>query len=147
MRTLLLLLGLLSGCTGPSFTHIRPSHFEFVPVVQKKGAGAGGWWAACIRALVVNAATGEPNVCQFGVEMPVENHNGPLSRPLAQRIAADCAEVAAKRVLDSTTPDSMPGLVCIAFRKSYDEVLRAAVAGSRVRQECHEKTRPVEIKP
>ena len=68
-------------------------------------------------------------------------------RPLAQRIAADCAEVAAKRVLDSTTPDSMPGLVCIAFRKSYDEVLRAAVAGSRVTQECHEKTRPVEIKP
>jgi hypothetical protein len=38
-------------------------------------------------------------------------------------------------------------LVCIAFRRTFQEVLREAVPGARVPQMCHEQTTPVEVRP
>lgn len=147
LRALAVFLGLLSGCTGPSFTYIRPSHFQFVEINKPTVGQPSGWRAACIHALVYNAETGEPYGCEFGVEMPIQNEDGPISTRLAQRISADCARVAASRVLDSTLPTSGPGLVCIAFRRTYQEVLSAAVQGARVPQTCDKRTTPVEVRP
>jgi hypothetical protein len=139
-----LLLPLLGGCAATG--GLQPGHFQFVTVVEKTVAGADGWREACVHALTENMTTQQSFVCQFGVGMPLETKaEGPLSEALAQRIAADCANVAAERVFRPAPAAVPPGLACQSFKKTYHEVLNSAVGGSSVRTECHPKTMPVKV--
>jgi hypothetical protein len=93
-----------------------------------------------------NGDTGDPYICILGVEMPIENNaNGPISTPLAQRIAADCANEAAYAVLLAMTNPTPPPLytLCTSVRKAYGLRLNAAIAGSRVMSTCAPGTTPV----
>lgn len=138
-----LLLPMSWGCATGG---LQPGHFDFVTVVEKAEPGPAGWRAACIHALVENMTTRESFLCKFGVEMPMETEReGPLSRALAQRIAADCANVAAERVFRPATAAVPPGLACQSFKKTYHEVLNQAVGGSVVKTVCHSKTTPVKV--
>ncbi len=151
-RQRLLLLGVMlpplaTGCTaGGSYTivekHVEPRHFTFVDIVSKKGKGPGGWRAACLHLRLQHAA-GPLYLCRLGVEMPKENDDaGPISLPLAQRIAADCANLAADMALGATTPATPLGLACESFKKAFNAVLWRAVEGSRVTTLCNEATSP-----
>jgi pyruvoyl-dependent arginine decarboxylase (PvlArgDC) len=136
----------LLGLTGCSLSRIVPEHFQFVTVVEKTEPGAGGWRAACIHAHMVNMATQDSMVCKFGVEMPVETEEeGLISTPLAQRIAADCANHAADSVMGAATAATTPGLACQSFKSTFDKVLYQAVRGSQVTTICHKMTKPVRI--
>jgi hypothetical protein len=141
-RWLGVFLLVLPGC---SINHYQPGHFQFTTIVEKTEAGAGGWRAACIYATVVNKATMEPYFCNFGVGMPMETKAIPLmSEPLAQRIAADCANEALREVIASPA-SPLPGLVCIQFTKTFNAVLNRAVPGSRVAGQCAEETNPIRV--
>lgn len=142
----ILLLLLATGCTaGSSYTivegHMKPSHFQFVDIVKQQEAGAGGWRAACVH-LHLKHAGGPLYICKFGVEMPMETGDGPLSVPLAQRTAADCANLAATTALGATTPATPLGLACESFKAAFKATLGRAVEGSRVMTLCHKATRP-----
>jgi hypothetical protein len=147
---LALLLALLSGCASRRTIvegRLQPRHFQFVTVVEQRGSEPGGWRAACVY-LHVKSDTGQVFVCKFGVEMPIKTQKeGFLSTPLAQRIAADCANLAAYSYFPSTTVETPLGLACKGFKTTYNEVLNRAVGGSRVETGCHEKTTPVEVGP
>lgn len=142
-----MMLLLATGCSaGGSYTivekHVEPRHFKFVDVVSRKGKGPGGWRAACLH-LRLQHTVGPFYLCKFGVEMPMENGDaGPISLPLAQRIAADCANLAADTVLSATTPATPLGLACESFKKAFNAALWRAVEGSRVKTLCHEATSP-----
>lgn len=142
-----MLLALATGCTaGGSYTivekHVEPRHFKFVDVVSKKGKGPGGWRAACLHLRLQHTA-GPFYLCKLGVEMPKENGDaGPISLPLAQRIAADCANLSADTALGATTPATPLGLACESFKKTFNVVLRGAVKGSRVVTLCDKATSP-----
>ncbi|MCY1076864.1 hypothetical protein [Archangium lansingense] len=141
-HVLVLLLSLLSGCvTG----RIQPVHFQFVTVVEKALPGPDGWRAACVHAKIRNGTTGDFFFCKFGVEVPIENIDGPVSIPLAQRIAADCANEAALSVLGVATrePDPPLGILCEQFKTAYGVPLNAAIGGARVTRVCDKKTKPV----
>lgn len=147
----LLLTGVLllaSGCVVErSYTivekHLEPHHFQFVTVVNKKGPVAGGWRAACLH-LKLEHKGGPIYLCKMGVEMPMQTEKeGPFSLPLTQRIAADCANLAADMALGATTPETPLGLACESFKKAFGLVLDGAVMGSRVRQRCDKATEPV----
>jgi len=133
------LLPLLAGC---SVNHYQPHHFQFVTVVKKSEPDSGGWRAACLHVPIVNTATWDTFFCKFGVEMPLETQaDGLISTALAQRIAADCANEAARIVLEF--PNSpRPGLLCQDFKSTYHTILNRAVLGSRVTTQCHRKTTP-----
>jgi hypothetical protein len=133
------LLPLLAGC---SINHYQPRHFEFVTVVKKPKSGSGGWRAACLQVPIVNTATWDTFYCQFGVEMPLETQPyGSISTALAQRIAADCANEAARIVLEF--PNSpRPGLLCQDFKSTFHTTLNRAVLGSRVTTLCDKETTP-----
>jgi hypothetical protein len=133
------LLPLLAGC---SINHFQPRHFEFVTVVKKPKPGPGGWRAACLHVPIVNTSTWDTYTCRFGVEMPLESEQvGPISTALAQRIAADCANEAARIVLEF--PNSpRPGLLCQEFKSTFHETLARAMPTARVMTLCHEKTTP-----
>ncbi len=138
------LLSLL--CWGCTTGGLQPGHFNFVTIVEKTEPGPGGWRAACVHALMENMTTRDSFVCKFGIEMPFETEEeGPISRALAQRVAADCATVAAERVFRPATAALPPGLACESFKKTYHEVLNGAVRGSSVRTKCHVKTTPVKV--
>jgi hypothetical protein len=144
------LIPLATGCTaGGSYTivekHVEPRHFKFVDVVNQEEQGPGGWRAACLHLRLQHAA-GPFYLCKFGVEMPKENGDaGPISLPLAQRIAADCANLAADTALGATTPATPLGLACESFKKAFKAILWRAVEGSRVKTLCHEATKPVTV--
>ncbi|RKI12757.1 hypothetical protein D7Y15_17815 [Corallococcus sp. AB030] len=59
---------------------------------------------------------------------------------LAQRISANCANLAAQTVFSSTTPVTALGLACEEFRTTFGIGLDGAILGSRVRQQCHPAT-------
>jgi hypothetical protein len=124
---------------------IQPSHFQFVTVVEKTRPGPDGWRAACVHAKVKNGTTGEFIICKFGVEVPIENRDGPVSIPLAQRVAADCANEAALTVLGAATRERDPplGILCETFKTTYGQLLTAAIGGARVTRVCEKKTKPV----
>ncbi|MCY1017865.1 hypothetical protein [Pyxidicoccus sp. MSG2] len=137
---------LLPVCWGCATGGLQPGHFDFVTIVEKTELGPDGWRAACVHALMENMTTRESFVCKFGVEMPMETEQeGSISRALAQRIAADCATVAAERVFRPATAALPPGLACESFKKTYQETLYGAVQGSIVRTTCHKKTTPVKV--
>jgi hypothetical protein len=141
LRSIALALPILGGC---SFNRLQPGHFQFVTVVEKTEPGAGGWRAACIHARMSNMTTYESFVCKFGVGMPLETDDvGPISTVLAQRIATDCANQAADKVIGSATDATSPGLACAEFKNTFDVILNRAVPGSRVTTLCDKKTKPV----
>jgi hypothetical protein len=134
---------ILAGC---SFNRLQPNHFQFVTIVEKTDPGAGGWRAACIHASMSNMTTNESSICRFGVGMPIETGDiGPVSTVLAQRIASDCANEAAKIVIDTATAATSPGLACEEFKSTFNEILNRAVRGSRVTTLCDKKTKPVKF--
>jgi len=136
---LVVLLPLLAGC---SINHYQPRHFQFVTVVKKSKSDPGGWRAACLHVPIVNTATWDTFYCRFGVEMPLESQEvGPISTALAQRIAADCGNEAAKIVLDFPS-SPRPGLLCQDFKSTFHATLNRAVLGSQVTTLCHRKTTP-----
>ncbi|HEX8823860.1 MAG TPA: hypothetical protein VF794_28325 [Archangium sp.] len=141
-RLLVVVLPVLSGC---SINHYQPSHFQFITIVEKTEAEADGWRAACIHATVINQSTLEPYFCKFGVGMPIETKKvGLMSEPLAQRLAADCANQALREVF-AAPASPLPGLVCTQFRKTFHEVLNRAVPGSIVTVLCEKKTKPIRV--
>ena len=141
-RVLVVVLPVLSGC---SINHYQPAHFQFTTIVKKKGPGPGGWRAACIHATVINKSTMEPYFCEFGVGMPVETNDVTLmSEPLAQRIAADCANKALSEVI-AAPASPLPGLVCTQFRNTFHVILDRAVPGAKVTAWCHKKTKPFRV--
>ena len=142
LRLLVVFLPVLPGC---SINHYQPGHFQFTTIVEKKGPGPGGWRAACIHATVINKSTMEPYFCRFGVGMPMETKDVAwMSEPLAQRIAADCANKALGDVI-AAPASSLPGLVCTQFTNTFDAVLDRAVPGSKVTALCEKKTKPFRV--
>ena len=130
---------LLAGC---SINHYQPRYFEFVTVVKKTGPGSGGWRAACLHVPIVNTSSWDTYFCRLGVEMPLETFtDGPISTALAQRIAADCANEAAKIVLDFPS-SPRPGLLCQDFKRTFHQVLSRAVPNAQITTLCHEQTTP-----
>jgi hypothetical protein len=108
----------MSGCS--SLMRVQPEHFQFVTTVEKTEVGADGWREACIHANMLNMATHERFVCKVGIGMPIETEAvGPISNPLAQRIAADCANQAADIVIGSATASTTPGLACESFKRRF----------------------------
>ncbi|WNG31142.1 hypothetical protein F0U62_49360 [Cystobacter fuscus] len=75
----------------------------------------------------------------------MENKEGPISVPLAQRIAAVCANEAAYTVLGAASkePDPPLGLLCESFKAAYRLKLGTAIPGSRVVTTCAPSTKPV----
>jgi hypothetical protein len=140
-----LLTGTLPVLSGCSINHYQPGHFQFTTIVKKKGPGPGGWRAACIHATVINKSTLEPHICQFGVGMPIETRDVAwMSEPLAQRIAADCANKALSDVI-AAPASALPGLVCTQFINTFDAILDRAVPGSKVAALCEKKTKPFQV--
>ena len=115
-----------------------PEDFEFVTVVLKTRNEPGGWQSACVPFRLMRD-TGELYVCKLSVEVPIENEDGPISRALARRVAADCANLAAQAIFSQATPATPLFLACEEFKLAYENVLRAAVAGARIRKVCYEE--------
>ncbi len=91
MSALLLLLGVflpvLSGC---SINQYQPSHFQVTTIVEKP------------KQVQMAGVPLEPYFCKFGAGMPIATEkSGLMSEPLAQRIAADCANEALREVIAS----------------------------------------------
>lgn len=87
-----LLSTLLTGCSyGSSYTivekRVRPSHFKFVPVVDKQEPGAGGWRAACLFFHLAHD-DGRAFICKVGVEVPMETAATPLGPACTSFITA-----------------------------------------------------------
>ncbi|WP_158623844.1 hypothetical protein [Corallococcus llansteffanensis] len=123
---------------------LQPRHFRFVNIVEQTEPGAGGWQAACVH-VPLRRDTGEVFLCQLGVGMPLETKRlGPIPVPLAQRISADCANLAAQTVFGAATPVTALGLACEDFRGTFRIALSGAIFGSRVGSECDDETTPVQ---
>ncbi|TSC22951.1 hypothetical protein [Corallococcus sp. Z5C101001] len=138
---------LLTGCATRSGTvvegSLQPRHFRFVTVVSKTEPEEGGWREACLQ-VPLRRDTGEVFLCTLGIGMPLQTTRmGLIPTRLAQRISADCANLAAQAVFSSTTPVTALGLACTEFRSTFGIALSGAVIGSRVGQRCHEQTTPV----
>jgi len=136
------LLALLSACADVEGL-IQPDHFHFVDIVSKNEPGPGGWRAACIHAYINNGRTQQYAMCRFGVEMPIESAEVLISHQLAQRVAADVANLTVREVLATATDASPIGILCEQFKVAYDVNLRGAIRGSRVKTACHKLTTPV----
>ena len=144
-------LGLLcwmTGCATGSGTvvegSLQPRHFRFDTIVKQTGPGAGGWRAACVH-VPLRRDTGEVFLCKLGVEVPIETEDmGLIPVPLAQRISADCANLAAQTVFSAATPVTALGLACEDFRNTFTLALSGAIIGSRVEKKCRDETTPVE---
>ncbi|WP_253908992.1 hypothetical protein [Corallococcus exiguus] len=110
------MLSLCAACVGPTDRtfvtgRILPRQIRFVTIVEAASGKAGGWRAACIHIRVSRDNTGESILCRFGVETPLRTHQGVLSLPLAQRIAADRINEASQAVFGSATIDSPLGML------------------------------------
>lgn len=151
LRAIAVSFPLLCGCaTGAATTlvegSLQPRHFQFVTVVPKRSAGAGGWRAACVHAFL-RRDTGDSFVCKFGVEMPLENGEGPISTSLAQRVSAECANEAAHTAFRSVTPSTPLGIACETFKSTYESIINRAIGGAHATRVCHARARPVEAGP
>jgi hypothetical protein len=143
LSMLLVLPLMLVGCAaGRPSTLVEsltdPGDFKFVTVVPQRGKGPGGWRAACIP-LRLKRDTGEVFVCKFGVEMPIENGKGPISTPLAMRVSADCANLAAEAAFSDATPATPLGIACEEFKAMYEVILSSAIEGAHVVKKCNER--------
>ncbi|WP_434301164.1 hypothetical protein [Corallococcus exiguus] len=138
---------MLTGCAMRTGTvvegSLQPRHFRFVTVVSKTEPAAGGWREACLH-VPLRRETGEVFRCTLGVGVPVQSSQlGDIPVELAQRISADCANLAAQTVFSATTPVTALGLACTEFRNAFTLALGGAIEGSRVNQMCHAETTPV----
>jgi hypothetical protein len=150
LHWLALLLLVSSGCgrTGPRTIvtgKIEPRQVHFVTTVSPRKGQPSGWRVACIRINIQRANTGESFLCEFGVEVPIQNDDGPISLPLAQRITAERVHEAAEAVFSSATPASGLGLLCESLKKTLKPLLWASIEGSRVMKPCHEESIPVQF--
>ncbi len=143
----ILSLPLLTGCMGGrSYTvvegRLKPSHFKFTTIVEQQEARPGGWRAACLR-LRLSHDTGAAAICTVGVEVPLETElKGPISLTRAQRVAANCANLAADIAFGPTTRETPLGLACTSFINTYNVTLQRAIAGTRVNTYCQKGTTP-----
>ncbi|MDY7231479.1 hypothetical protein [Hyalangium rubrum] len=149
VRVLVLLLPMLPGCATGTLTLVEgslyPKHFQFVTVVNQQGDEPGGWRAACLH-VPIRRDIGDAFICKLGIEMPIKTEvDGMISAPLAQRIAADCANLAAQVALGSTTPTTPLGFACESFKGAFHSTLRNALRGSVVKTICHKATEPVVV--
>ncbi len=152
LYVLALMLSLFSGCVRPvSRTRtivtgkIEPRQIHFITAVEQAEEGPGGWRAACVHVRITRRNTGESFNCRFGVEVPIENRNGPISVSLAQRIVAERTNETARIVLGAATLDSPIGLLCEEFKKTLRPLLQASIEGARLKMKCHEKAVPVQL--
>lgn len=152
LHTLALGLPLLIGCGAATSRtivekRVEPRHFKFVTVVPKRGVGPGGWRAACLH-LRLARDSGESFICKFGIEMPLETQaEGPISTALAQRVSADCSNLAADAVFSAVTPATPLGLACESYKSTYKAILYKAIQGAQVKQLCHSRTEPIVFPP
>jgi hypothetical protein len=148
----LLLLSLSSGC-APSGRRTRtivtgkiePRQIHFVTIVEQTEDEPGGWRATCVHINIQRRNTGESFLCRFSVEVPIQNDDGPVSVPLAQRITAERTHEAARIVFGSATIESPLGMLCETLKTTLKPLMTASIRGSRVRTLCHEKTIPVQF--
>ena len=133
------------GCGTAVTGQIQPRHFQFVTVVAQSEPGPGGWRAACVHARIKNGTTGDTSTCIFGVEMPIETSNGPISVSLAQRVSAELANEAAYTTFTAAAKTPVPSTytLCQGFITAYRLRLGAAIIGARVMATCHPLTVPV----
>ncbi|WP_375756435.1 hypothetical protein [Corallococcus exercitus] len=142
---------LLTGCATGTGTvvegSLQPRHFRFVTVVEQTEPGPGGWREACVH-VPLRRDTGEVFKCTLGAGVPVQvTGSEPMPVELAQRISANCANLAAQTVFSSTTPVTALGLACEEFRATFTTALDGAIFGSRVRQTCHPATLSLKSEP
>lgn len=117
-------------------------HFEIL-VPLRNPSKPGGWRAACVSIKMANENTDTSVMCQFEVGTPLRTEPlGPISDRLAQCVAAEQSNEAAYAVLSRAL---MPGMACQEFKHLFDERMRAAIEGSRVRTECDVRLEPVII--
>ncbi|NPD22659.1 hypothetical protein D7Y27_00295 [Corallococcus sp. AB004] len=142
---------LLTGCAMRTGTvvegSLQPRHFRFVTVIEQTEPGPGGWREACVH-VPLRRDTGEIFKCTLGIGLPIHAKGSePIPVELAQRISANCANLAAQAVFSATTPVTALGLACEEFRTTFGTALDAAILGSRVRQQCHPATFPFKSGP
>jgi hypothetical protein len=150
LHSLALVLLVSLGCvrSGPRTLvagKIEPGQIHFVTTVKPRKGEPSGWRVACIRINIQRWNTGESFLCEFGVEVPIQNDNGPISIPLAQRITAERIHEAAEVVFSAATPESGLGLLCESLKKTLKPILWASIEGSRVMTPCHKKSIPVQL--
>ncbi len=75
----------------------------------------------------------------------MENMDMLFSISLAQRVAAERADEAARLVFGAATPESPLGLLCETFKKTFRARLKASIVGSRVDTVCREEAVPVQF--
>lgn len=150
--TLTWVLPLFAGCAPPITGtrtivtgEIEPRHFQFTTIVEQDRDEPGGWRAACVHIRIQRDTTGESFICKFGIETPLRNKEGPISTPLAQRIAAERTNEAARLVFGASTPVSPLGMLCESFKATLSPLVEASIAGARVKKACHKKTVPVQF--
>ncbi|QSQ28083.1 hypothetical protein JY651_12910 [Pyxidicoccus parkwayensis] len=142
---------LLHGCMGPSGATVvtgltEPKQIRFVTVVKPDlEEGVGGWQVSCIHIRLTRSGTGESFLCRFGIEMPVRNREGPVSVPLAQRVASERINETAYSVLGSATPASPLGVLCETLKGALAPRIAGSIVGAMMTYRCHKDTVPVEF--
>ncbi|WP_208721560.1 hypothetical protein [Corallococcus aberystwythensis] len=115
------MLSLSMACVGPTDRtvvtgRILPRQIRFVTITEAPPGRAGGRRAACIHIRILRDNTGEALMCRFGVEMPLQNFEGPVSTALAQRIVADRINEVSQTVFGAATLESPLGMMCESLR-------------------------------
>lgn len=127
----------LVACTEPVVLgHIPPAAFQFTPVVQREGRGAGGWKVAQVVILLgrLSPRYPETTLCEIEVGVPEFNRDGIVLDEVAQVKAAEAADAAAARVLKERLPTAV---ACSEFRKIMQSFMgdprTGTLPGTRVR--------------
>ena len=143
-------LTLSTACIGPTDRtfvtgRIEPRQIRFVTIYKAPMGKPGGWQAACICLRITRDNTGESILCEFGVEMPLSNNQGPISTALAQRITADWIHVASQTVFGRARMESPLGMLCESLKATLRPTLQSSKEGARFAPICNEKTTPVQF--
>ncbi|NOK17173.1 hypothetical protein HMI50_09055 [Corallococcus carmarthensis] len=144
------MLPLSMACVGPTDRtrvtgRMLPGQIRFVTIVEADPGESGGWRAACIHIRSSRDNTGQSILCRFGIETPIHNVEGPISTPLAQRIAADRINEATQSIFSAATLESPLGMLCESVKATLRTTVPASIAGSRVPSECHARSVPVQF--
>lgn len=135
-----LLTGVLgqSGCThgrGLVIGRITPDHFRFktVVAVDADEMQPDGWRAVCIHARITEGDSGATDVCKFEVGVPIRNtQQREVPLEAAQQVATYLANTAAQDILSKAQRGEMIAILCLRFKKQYENLLREHIAGDRV---------------
>jgi hypothetical protein len=120
---------------------IYPEHFRFREIVpdNDRQVISGGWRAVCIHAQIKHGNSDAKTLCKFEVGIPFRTEReGEIPLEAAQFAAAAMANRAARDVLSRAHPGEMYIVLCQDFIRTYDAMLRAKYAGSRV-STCYSK--------